>query len=269
MSNSYAQPILRTSDLSEGMRIVGRLLAIADLRGLEVDFEVRVTSADVLAPLTELFPNIRWWSEGDGDGWSDNGDDPFSHLPIRLRSWGRPPELVEPFLKAIGDSPATVRWDFMGWPAAPKWVWVRGCRGRLRDAVRTYPGSRPGRACGRSHGVRPHQAVRGRTRTVAGGPGRAAGDRRPGGGTLLRCPVNAVRPRRMFSAGAHGLGLVKPSFQGLKGARVVRGGRSDRSRPCPSPRSRPRRRSSAHSCWSGRKVPVIPRYRKHGREFSG
>ncbi|WRZ90223.1 hypothetical protein OHB54_14790 [Streptomyces sp. NBC_01007] len=120
MSNSYAQPILRTSDLSEGMRIVGRLLAIADLRGLEVDFEVRVTSADVLAPLTELFPNIRWWSEGDGDGWSDNGDDPFSHLPIRLRSWGRPPELVEPFLKAIGDSPATVRWDFMGWPAAPE-----------------------------------------------------------------------------------------------------------------------------------------------------
>lgn len=48
------------------------------------------------------------------------GDDPSEHLPIWLRAWAMPPETVEPFLKAVSDSPATVRWDFTGWPDAPQ-----------------------------------------------------------------------------------------------------------------------------------------------------
>ncbi|BBC36071.1 hypothetical protein SGFS_073650 [Streptomyces graminofaciens] len=130
MSNSYAQPILRTADLAEGLRIVERLLGIADLRDLEVDFEVRVSSADVLVPLLELLPRAKWFAEGDTGGSSAKGDDPAAHLPVWLRALGRPPETVQPFLDAVGGSPATVRWDFMGWPEAPEvGLGVGGARG--------------------------------------------------------------------------------------------------------------------------------------------
>ncbi|MGW3835176.1 hypothetical protein [Streptomyces microflavus] len=120
MSNSYAQPILRTADLSECLRVVERLLRIADLRDLEVDFEVLISSAHVLTPLLKLFPDAEWWAEGGRSGSSAKGDDPLTHLPVRLRSWAAPVEDVGPFLDALGGSPATVRWDFMGWPEAPE-----------------------------------------------------------------------------------------------------------------------------------------------------
>ncbi|MER5539554.1 hypothetical protein [Streptomyces mirabilis] len=130
MSNSYAQPILRTADLSEGLRIVERLLGIADLRDLEVDFEARVSSAEILAPLLELLPHARWFAEGDTGGSSTKGDEPLAHLPVRLRGLALSPETVQPFLDAVGDSPATVRWDFMGWPEAPEvGLGVGGARG--------------------------------------------------------------------------------------------------------------------------------------------
>ncbi|MGW0943869.1 hypothetical protein ACWD4O_15150 [Streptomyces sp. NPDC002623] len=120
MSNSYAQPILRTADLSEGLRIVERLLGIADLEELEVDFEAQVSSTQTLSALLELLPDIDWGVPGDVGGSSTKGDDPSEHLPIWLRAWAMPPETVTPFLNAVGDSPATVRWDFAGWPEAPE-----------------------------------------------------------------------------------------------------------------------------------------------------
>ncbi|MFE9628824.1 hypothetical protein [Streptomyces sp. NPDC006527] len=73
MSNSYAQPILRTADLSEGLRIVERLLAIADLRDLEVDFDARISSAHSLSEVLALLPNADWWAEGERDGASETG----------------------------------------------------------------------------------------------------------------------------------------------------------------------------------------------------
>ncbi|MEU1192702.1 hypothetical protein [Streptomyces sp. NPDC005859] len=122
MSNSYAQPILRTADISKGLRIVEQLLRVADLRELEVDFAAQVSSPQTLSALLELLPDIDWGVLGDMDagGSSRRGDDPSEHLPIWLRAWAMPPEAVEPFLNAVGDSPATVRWDFAGWPAAPE-----------------------------------------------------------------------------------------------------------------------------------------------------
>ncbi|MET9904639.1 hypothetical protein [Streptomyces sp. NPDC006446] len=119
MSNSYAQPILRTTDLSEGLRIVERLLEIADTSELDVDFEALVSSAQYLPALVEMLPDAEWWAEGDGGSWG-RVDDPAAHRLVRLRSWANPPEVVESFLKAVGDSPATVRWDFTGWPEAPE-----------------------------------------------------------------------------------------------------------------------------------------------------
>ncbi|MFD4276801.1 hypothetical protein R2B67_33045 [Streptomyces cyaneofuscatus] len=130
MSNSYAQPILRTADLSEGLRVVERLLGIADLRDLEVDFEAIISSAHVLTPLLTLFPKAEWWGEGGGNASSAEGDDPLTHLPLRLRGWAASPEPVGPFLDALDGSPATVRWDFMGWPEAPEiGLGVGGARG--------------------------------------------------------------------------------------------------------------------------------------------
>ncbi|MFF9570408.1 hypothetical protein [Streptomyces sp. NPDC014685] len=130
MSNSYAQPILRTGDLSEGLRIVQKLLGIADLTDLEVDFDARISSAHSLSGVMTLLPDADWWAEGERDGASDAGDDPMDSLPIRLRRWAGTPETVEPFLKAVGDSPATVRWDFSAWPDAPEvGLGVGGTRG--------------------------------------------------------------------------------------------------------------------------------------------
>lgn len=119
MSNSYAQPILRTTDLAEAMRIIEQLLRIADTTELEVDFESRVSSVPTLTALMELLGDADWWAEGDRGGSSGEGDEPSKHLPIRLQSWARPPDIVEPLLKATGKAPAAVRWDFSGWPEAP------------------------------------------------------------------------------------------------------------------------------------------------------
>ncbi|MFF3208013.1 hypothetical protein [Streptomyces sp. NPDC002962] len=58
MSNSYAQPILGTTNLSEALSIVEQLLGIAELKTLEVDFDGLVFSADVLAPLLQLIPSV-------------------------------------------------------------------------------------------------------------------------------------------------------------------------------------------------------------------
>ncbi|WP_258314422.1 hypothetical protein [Streptomyces sp. Act143] len=112
------------------MRIVQRLLGIADLQGLEVDFEVRVTSEQVLSALLEVIPDAEWWAEEGRDGSSERGDDPAACLPLRLRGWAMPPQAVEPFFKAVRDNPASARWDFNGWPEAPEvGLGVGGTRG--------------------------------------------------------------------------------------------------------------------------------------------
>ncbi|MGW2657396.1 hypothetical protein ACWC1D_27520 [Streptomyces sp. NPDC001478] len=120
MSNSYAQPILRTADLSEGLRTVQSLLGIADLTDLEVDFDARISSPHSLSRVLALLPDAEWWAEGKRDSASDRGDDPLDALPIWLRRWAGIPETVESFLKAVGGSPASVRWDFNAWPDAPE-----------------------------------------------------------------------------------------------------------------------------------------------------
>ncbi|MEV5931606.1 hypothetical protein AB0L56_02255 [Streptomyces sp. NPDC052079] len=120
MSNSYAQPIMRTSDLAAAMRIVQQLLDLADTTELEVDFEVRISSAPTLTALMGLLPDTDWWAEGDRDGSSGTGDDPAMHLPVRLQSWAMPPAPVDLLLKSTRNAPAVVRWDFSGWPEAPE-----------------------------------------------------------------------------------------------------------------------------------------------------
>ncbi|THA75030.1 hypothetical protein E6R60_18495 [Streptomyces sp. A0642] len=119
MANSYAQPVLRTTDLSEGLRVVERLLAIADLRELEIDYEAHISSTRTLTPLLEVLPRATWYTEDDSAS-SEDGDDPSAHLPIRLRACAAAPETVGAFLGSLHDTPATVRWDFVGWPAAPE-----------------------------------------------------------------------------------------------------------------------------------------------------
>jgi hypothetical protein len=122
VSNSYAQPILRTADAGEGLRTVARLLEVADTSGLEVDYEAVVSSGSVLTRLLELLPRAEWWAEG-GVGGGE-------HLPVRVRSWGNGPDVVLPLVRAGGSEPAAVRWDFAGWPAAPEvGLGVGGSRG--------------------------------------------------------------------------------------------------------------------------------------------
>ncbi|MEV6020469.1 hypothetical protein [Streptomyces sp. NPDC051997] len=130
MSNSYAQPILRTADLSEGLCTVKRLLGLADLGDLEVDFDVRISSTRSLSAVLAVLPDAEWWAEGERDGSSEHGDDPSALLPVRLRRWAGAPDMVKPFLQAVGDSSATVRWDFNAWPEAPEvGLGIGGTRG--------------------------------------------------------------------------------------------------------------------------------------------
>lgn len=120
MSNSFAQPVLRTTELSEALRVVERLLEIADTGELEVDFEAVVTAAPALTGLSGVCPGAEWWAEGAREGSSEAGDDPLTCLPVRIRAWALPPETVPALLQAAAGSPATVRWDFSGWPPAPE-----------------------------------------------------------------------------------------------------------------------------------------------------
>ncbi|MGW0903345.1 hypothetical protein [Streptomyces sp. NPDC002853] len=120
MSNSYAQPILRTPDLAEGLRVVERLLAIAELGDISVDLDVRIFSEQTLAPLLELLPGAQRLPESDLVDSTATGGELSAHLPMRLREWGMPLQVVQPFLRAVDDNPATVRWDFAGWPPAPE-----------------------------------------------------------------------------------------------------------------------------------------------------
>ncbi|MFI5640805.1 hypothetical protein ACIA8H_25805 [Streptomyces goshikiensis] len=121
MSNSYAQAVLRTTDVAEALRVAGQLLDLADTGQLEVDFEARVSTTHELERLTEVVPDAEWWSEGaDRRGSSRNGDSPSENLPIFMSRWCMAPEDVEAFLAAAGNVPAMVRWDFNGWPEAPE-----------------------------------------------------------------------------------------------------------------------------------------------------
>lgn len=121
MSNSYAQAVLRTTDLAEALRVAGRLLDLADTGQLEVDFEARVSTPLELERLSGVMPNADWWAHGaDRHGSSDKGDAPSEWLPIHLSRWCMAPEAVEAFVAAAGNVPAMVRWDFSGWPEAPE-----------------------------------------------------------------------------------------------------------------------------------------------------
>ncbi|MEU6702133.1 hypothetical protein [Streptomyces wuyuanensis] len=120
MANSYAQPILRTADLGEALRVVRQLLELADTGGLEADLEAVARTPRELERLAEVVPGADWWADGSGrPGTSREGGAAADHLPVFLSAWCRPTHLAEPFLAAAGSAPAMVRWDFNGWPAAP------------------------------------------------------------------------------------------------------------------------------------------------------
>ncbi|GAA1406744.1 hypothetical protein GCM10009639_54890 [Kitasatospora putterlickiae] len=120
MSNSYAQAVLRTTDIAEALRVVGQLLDLADTGELEADLEALVSTAGELERLTGVMPDADWYPRGaDRHGSSCEGDSPSDCLPVLLSRWCAAPEAVEVFLAAAGEVPALVRWDFSGWPEAP------------------------------------------------------------------------------------------------------------------------------------------------------
>ncbi|MDX2561108.1 hypothetical protein PV371_15770 [Streptomyces sp. TX20-6-3] len=122
MSNSLASAVLTTPDLAEAIRAVRTLLAVAEVHGAEVDFEAVIHSPDVLRRVREVLPDgLEWWALGEGaEGSAKAGDDPEACLPIRLFDWSRPLDRAEPFIDALADSPASVRWDLDAWPEVPE-----------------------------------------------------------------------------------------------------------------------------------------------------
>ncbi|MFJ4617946.1 hypothetical protein [Streptomyces sp. NPDC088812] len=91
---------------------------------------MRISSAHCLSAVPALLPDAEWWAEEAGSGSSARGDEASAFPPVRLRRWAGAPETVKPFLSAVGDSPATVRWDFNAWPEAPEAaLGVGGTRG--------------------------------------------------------------------------------------------------------------------------------------------
>ncbi|MFD5708744.1 hypothetical protein [Streptomyces sp. NPDC055099] len=121
MSNSYAQAVLRTPDVTEALRVVGRLLALADTADLEVDFEARVSTMCELERLSKVLPDADWWPYGAGrHGSGRPGDRASQCLPVFMRQWCMAPDSVEAFVAAAASIPAMVRWDFRGWPEAPE-----------------------------------------------------------------------------------------------------------------------------------------------------
>lgn len=127
MSNSYAQPILRTGDLAEALRVVWQLLELADTSSVEVDLGAVARTPMELERLAEVVPEADWWAYGpDRPGSSREGGTAASYLPVFLSDWSRPIDMAEVFLAAAGGASAMVRWDFNGWPAAPEVSLGRG-----------------------------------------------------------------------------------------------------------------------------------------------
>ncbi|WP_328401072.1 hypothetical protein OHS70_26050 [Streptomyces sp. NBC_00390] len=127
MSNSYAQPILRTGDLTEALRVVRLLLELAETSSVEVDLEAVARTPQELKRLAEVVPEADWWAYGPGrSGSSREGGTAADCLPVFLSDWCRPIHMAEVFLAAAGTASAMVRWDFNGWPAAPEVNLERG-----------------------------------------------------------------------------------------------------------------------------------------------
>ncbi|MBL1074225.1 hypothetical protein JK358_07430 [Nocardia sp. 2] len=101
---------------------------------VEVDLDIRVTSADALGRLTAMLPQADWWAHRpDQEPYapvpsSDNGDDPYESLPIHLRHWCVEPESVEAALEAAGGEMVAARWDFSSWPPVPELGLGNTCR---------------------------------------------------------------------------------------------------------------------------------------------
>lgn len=121
MSNSDAAAVLTTPVLTEALRAVRTLLAVADIRGAEVDLEAIIHSPEVVGRVKEVLPGLQWWAVGGKEkGSSEAGDDPVACLPIKVFDWCRPLDRAEPFIAALADSAAAVRWDLDAWPEVPE-----------------------------------------------------------------------------------------------------------------------------------------------------
>ncbi|MFH8711997.1 hypothetical protein [Streptomyces zaomyceticus] len=59
MSNSDAAAVLTTPVLAEALRAVRTLLAVADIRGAEVDLEAIIHSPEVVGRVKEVLPGLR------------------------------------------------------------------------------------------------------------------------------------------------------------------------------------------------------------------
>jgi hypothetical protein len=120
MSNSTAAAVLTTPDLSHAIRAVHTLLDIAVIGPGEVDFEAVIRSTETLARVRRVLPQLEWWAAaGREHGSSEAGDDPVACVPIQVFDWSRPLDLAEPFIAALGQEAATVRFDLDAWPAVP------------------------------------------------------------------------------------------------------------------------------------------------------
>ncbi|MFJ6943665.1 hypothetical protein ACISU4_03215 [Streptomyces wuyuanensis] len=103
MANSYTQPILRTADLGEALRVVRHLVELADTDGLESDLEAVARTPRELERLAEVVPEADWWAYGSGSpGSSREGGAAADHLPVFLSAWCRPIHSAEPFPAAAG-----------------------------------------------------------------------------------------------------------------------------------------------------------------------
>ncbi|WP_330306852.1 MULTISPECIES: hypothetical protein [unclassified Streptomyces] len=121
MSNSRAAAVLTTPDLTEALRAIRTLLDIADLHHSEVDFEAVIHSPEVLTRVRHVLPDLEWWAKaGKQHGSSEAGDDPAACLPVRVNDWCHPLDVAEPFIAALGPSPAAIRWDLNAWPEVPE-----------------------------------------------------------------------------------------------------------------------------------------------------
>ncbi|MFD0342360.1 hypothetical protein ACFVH0_27420 [Streptomyces sp. NPDC127117] len=121
MSNSAAAAIFVTAELDKAIRAVRVLLAVADVTGAEVDFEATIHTPDVLSRVQAVLPGLEWWAvEGKEHGSSEAGDEPAECLPIRVFDWCRPLDRAEPFISAVADTAAAIRWDLNAWPEVPE-----------------------------------------------------------------------------------------------------------------------------------------------------
>ncbi|MFG2165690.1 hypothetical protein [Micromonospora chersina] len=120
MSNSWAYPVLHTTDVDRALGAVDRLLEIADLRDVFLRACARVGRVSGLPRYLDAFGGVGELVVHDLSPLAEvaprDPGDPLVDVDLHVSGLGPVAELV----RVAGSDPACLTWNIWGWPEVPE-----------------------------------------------------------------------------------------------------------------------------------------------------